>query len=83
MRQKEKNARITSGGSRNLIKTMIFSPPDMNNDPSTSAPQTEPTPIPTSIVPPGIDDDIDFSDVQLAPRQEDANQGVVCHGGCD
>jgi hypothetical protein len=83
MRQKERNTRITSGGSINLIKTMIFSPPDMNNDPSTSAPQTEPTPIPTSIVPPGIDDDIDFSDVQLAPRQQDANQHIVCEGGCE
>ena len=55
----------------------------MNNEPSTSAPQTEPTPPPTSAVPPGIDDDLDFSDVQLAPRQPDAIHGIVCEGGCE
>lgn len=55
----------------------------MNNETSTSAPQTEPTSPPTFAVPPGIDDDLDFSDVQLAPRQQDAIHGIVCEGGCE
>ncbi|WP_395731701.1 hypothetical protein [Prosthecobacter sp.] len=55
----------------------------MNNEPSTSAPQAEPTPPQPSTVPAGIDDDLDFSDVQLSPRQPDAIQGIVCEGGCE
>ncbi len=55
----------------------------MNNEPSTSAPQTEPAPPQTYIVPPSLADDIDFSDVQLGDRQQDAIQGIVCEGGCE
>ena len=55
----------------------------MNHELSTSAPQTEPTPSQTTIVPPGIDDDLDFDDIQLGPRQQDAIQGIVCEGGCE
>ena len=30
-----------------------------------------------------LDDDLDFSDVQLAPRQKSATQEIVCEGGCE
>jgi hypothetical protein len=55
----------------------------MNNEPSPSPPQTEPSPPQTFIVPPGLEDDLDFSDVQLGTRQQDAIQGIVCEGGCE
>jgi len=30
-----------------------------------------------------IDDDLDFSDVQLGQRQESATREIVCEGGCE
>ncbi|WP_395744110.1 hypothetical protein [Prosthecobacter sp.] len=52
----------------------------MNNDiPDTQQP-TPPPSIPSTS---GALDDLDFSDVQLSPRQEDATQGIVCEGGCE
>ena len=30
----------------------------------------------------GNQDDLDFGDSQLGVRQEDANEGIVCEGGC-
>jgi hypothetical protein len=29
------------------------------------------------------DDELDFADIKLGPRQDDAHAGIVCEGGCE
>jgi|GEM_PF-4536673 hypothetical protein len=56
----------------------------MNTD--TTAPELiTSTPAQTSETakPAVIDDDLDFSDVQLGQRQESATREIVCEGGCE
>ncbi|MCF7789693.1 MAG: hypothetical protein K9N47_26450 [Prosthecobacter sp.] len=55
----------------------------MNHEAPSPAPQTEPAPAQTYVAPPGLDDDLDFSDIELGDRQQDAILGIVCEGGCE
>jgi hypothetical protein len=53
----------------------------MNTDNISPTPITDsPTVTPK---PAFIDDDLDFSDVQLSSRQESATHEIVCEGGCE
>ncbi len=57
----------------------------MNTDNISLAPITDTPTVPSSVTPkPAVmDGDLDFSDVQLSPRQESATHEIVCEGGCE
>jgi hypothetical protein len=44
---------------------------------------TTPDDLPASEAPIIADDDLDFADEKLGPRQEDATREFVCEGGCE
>ena len=57
----------------------------MNTETTSPVPTTDTLAQPSTVTakPAVIDDDLDFSDVQLGTRQENATREIICEGGCE